>query len=39
MDKIKTNKITKLKTKKKAKDMKDYETMLLEMINENIKKL
>lgn len=39
MDKIKTSKITKLKTKKKAKDMKDYEAMLLEMINENIKKL
>lgn len=39
MDKLKNDKSTKTKSKKKAKDIKDYETMLLEMISENIKRL
>lgn len=39
MDKLKNSKNPRLKNKKKAKDIKDYETMLLEMISENIKRL
>lgn len=39
MNKVKNDKTLKTKNKKKAKDIKDYETMLLEMISENIKRL
>lgn len=39
MNKLKNDKTQKTKSEKKAKDIKDYETMLLEMISENIKRL
>lgn len=37
MNKVKNDKTLKSKSKKKAKDIKDYETMLIEFLNEEFK--